>query len=176
MAPAATPVRRTRKVAPATPANDSVEDVTLPPDESAVAEAATELASPTRVRRQGTQLRRVQAAVVDEKVRVPRAKRATETTEGISAPIKGRSFRLSEGIGLMPLMEWAASADEVDGTNSTRLASFFRVLRDLVHPDDWNAFRAYTREQKCSDADFIAFQNAAFEAIAARPTQEPAAS
>lgn len=123
-----------------------------------------------------TAARRVQSATADDKVRLPRAKRAVDKPAGLSAPIAGRHFRLSESIGLMPLMEWAAAQDEVDTRNVSQLLGFYRVLEDLVHPDDWAAFKAYTRERKCDDTDFAAFQNAAMEAIAAFPTEAPETS
>jgi hypothetical protein len=168
----ASPQRRTRRIAP-------VEDVEAPVlSDPEVPEA---LAAPRRGRPRknasASQLRRVQAATTDEKVRLPAGKRAAEIADGeLAAPIAGRMFRLSDSIGLMPLMEWAASRDEVDTTNTGALLSFYRILQDLVHPDDWQEFRAHTRENKCIDEEFIAFQAAALEALAARPTREPAAS
>lgn len=127
-------------------------------------------------RRSASQARRIQTATVDAKVRLPRDKRAVDTADGLSAPIAGRHFRLSESIGLMPLMLWAAAQDEIDTSNVSQLSSFYRVLQDLVHPGDWPEFVAHTCERKCNDTDFAAFQNAAMEAIAARPTEAPGIS
>lgn len=155
----ASPQRRTRRVAP-------VQDVEVASDVLGEAPA-----------RSASQLRRVQAATADPKARLPKDKQAAEVADGVLvAPISGRYFRLSESIGLMPLMEWAAAQEEVDARNFAQLLGFYRVLKDLVHPDEWLEFKAFTREAKCGDADFAAFQNAAVEAITARPTQEPAAS
>lgn len=128
-------------------------------------------------RRPAAQARRVQAATADPKVRLPRGERAAESANGeLSAAIAGRHFRLADSIGLMPLMEWAAAQDEVDTRNASQLLGFYRVLQDLVHPAEWQAFKAFTREHKCDDTDFAAFQNAAMEALAARPTEAPEAS
>jgi hypothetical protein len=168
MAPAA-PQRRTRKVAPAAA---PVDDAGLPQDTPP--EIPSALANPNRRK---AAARRVQAATGEEKVRMPQAKRAGETKDGvIVAPIKGKYFKLADSIGLMPLMEWAASSDEVDGRNASQILGLYRVLQDIVHEDDWAEFKQFCREAKAIDQDFIDFQNAAMEAIAARPTQEPAAS
>lgn len=124
-----------------------------------------------------SQLRRVQSATADPKVRIAEEARATEDADGtLYAPIAGKRFRLAESYGLMPLMMWAASQDGVDTGNVAGLVSFYKVLQDLVHPDDWQAFCAYTCESKCGDAEFSAFQSAAMEAISARPTGAPATS
>jgi hypothetical protein len=128
-------------------------------------------------RRSAAQLRRVQAATADPKVRLPVDERAVEVEDGVlAAPIAGRRFRLQETIGLMPLMEWAAATDEVDTGNQAQLAGLFNLLKDVVDTEDWTAFRKFTREEKCDDEDFVKFVNAAIEAIAARPTGEPATS
>lgn len=180
------PPRRTRQVAPA-----PVDDVALPADEPQDTVPAA-FANPRRTRAQRPandpeapaavtpakrQARRVQAATADPKVRLPEDQRATEVADGkLMVPIGGRYFRLSETIGLMPLMEWVAAADEIDTQNTSTLISFYHVLQDLVHEDEWQEFRAFTREAKCDDDAFIAFRNAAMETLAARPTAEPATS
>lgn len=115
--------------------------------------------------------RRVQSASTDVKARLPRGKSAVDTGDGLCAPFAGRQFRLSETIGLMPLMMWAASAEDVDKTSMTQLTALYRVLQDLVHPDDWAEFQAHACAVKAGDEDFSAFQNAATEAITARPTE-----
>jgi uncharacterized protein YbaR (Trm112 family) len=168
----ASPQRRTRSVAP-------VEDVEAPV--LGDPEVPGAFAAPKRGRPRGAknaaQLRRVQEAAADEKVRLPAGQRAAEIADGeLAAPVAGRWFRLSDSIGLMPLMEWAAAREDVDAGNASTLVSFYRILQDIVHPDDWQAFKTYTREHKCNDEDLVAFQNAALEAIAARPTVAPADS
>lgn len=157
----ASPQRRTRRVSPR--------------PETVLGEAVDE--APAVLRRSTSQLRRVQAATADPKVRLPGEDRAVEVEDGVlTAAIGGRSFRLQETIGLMPLMEWAAATDEVDTGNATQLAGMFNLLKDVVDPEEWGAFRKHTRENKCGDEDFVKFVNAAIEAIAARPTGEPADS
>jgi hypothetical protein len=157
------PPRRTRTVAPR-----PVDDVPLDGEENVKPDGRT---------RAARQVRRVQAATADDKVRLPAGERAVEVADGvITAELSGRSFRLAESIGLMPLMEWAAAQDDIDTRNSVALLGFYRVLQDLVHEDDWPDFRKHAREQKSTDKELVAFQNAAVEALAARPTEEPEAS
>jgi hypothetical protein len=158
----ASPQRRTRRVAPA-----AAEELD---------ELVQEVPAPLRSK-SAAQLRRVQAATAEEKVRLPADERAVEIAEGVlTAPISGKLFRLQESVGLMPLMEWAAATEEVDTGNQAQLAGLFFLLKDVVDPEDWSEFRKYTREEKCNDEDFVKFVNAAIEAIAARPTGEPATS
>lgn len=159
----ASPQRRTRRVAPAET------------DEAVLGEARV---TPVRDgRKSASQLRRVQSATAEAKMRLPDDERAVEVSEGVlAAPVAGKMFRLQDTIGLMPLMEWAAATDEVDVGNQAQLVGLYRLLKDLVDPEEWNEFRAFTREGKCDDEDFIKFVNAAIEAIAARPTGEPASS
>jgi len=160
------PTRRTRSVPPA-----EAEDA-RPVDELGEALGVTE-APRVKARRQA---RRIQAATAEPAVRLPGEQRAVEDGSGLKAPIAGRYFRLSDSIGLMPLMEWAAAREDLDTADAAQLLGLYRILQDLVHPDDWAEFRAHTRLSKCDDEDFIAFQAAAMEAIAALPTKAPATS
>jgi hypothetical protein len=160
-------VRRTRQVAP----------VPLPNDSEAVQDTVPEVPAALQRRKPARAARRVQAATAEEKVRLPADERAVEVADGeLRVPVAGRYFRVVESIGIMPLMEWASALDSIDVRNVAELASRFRLLKALVHPEDWDEFRAYTTEAKSSGDDLLAFQNAAVEAMAARPTEEPAAS
>ena len=122
------------------------------------------------------QVRRAQAAVADPKVSLPAEERAVEEDGELRVPIAGRYFRLSNGIGFMTLMEFAVSADDADPTSPARTRSFYYVLKDLVHEDDFAEFCRHTRDAKCSAEEFVTFQNAAIEALTARPTVAPASS
>ena len=122
------------------------------------------------------QVRRAQAAVADPKVSLPPDERAVEEDSGLRVPIAGKYFRLSDGIGFMTLMEFAVSSDDADPESPARTRSFYYVLKDLVHPDDFAEFCKHTRDARCDATAFVAFQNAAIEALTARPTEAPAAS
>jgi hypothetical protein len=161
---------RARQLAPVPePGAEPEQDTAVPAEEVPPA-----LAAP---RKRRNAARRIQAATSDEKVRLPEGKRAVEVSDGVlKAQIAGKWFRLSDTLGLMPMMEWAAARDEIDVSNASALVGFYRVLQDLVHADDWQAFKIHTRLSKCGDQAFIDFQNTAMEAMAARPTPEPEAS
>lgn len=155
--PAAAP-RRTRQVAPS-------------PEPEVLGAAEPEVPAALRRKPARSAARRVQAATSDEKTRLPADKRALELTEGqLVAPIRGRYFKITDSLALMPLMEFAAATQDVDVDNQVQLASLFRVLKDIVDPEDWSEFRSFTTSEKCGADDFGAFQNAAIEAMAARPT------
>jgi hypothetical protein len=161
-------VRRTRQVAP----------VPLPNDSEAVQNEVPEVPAALQRRKPArAAARRVQAATSDAKVRLPEDKRAVEVADGeLRVPVAGRYFRVAEAVGIMPLMEWASALDTVDTRNISELASRFRLLKAIVHPEEWDEFRAHTTEAKCNGDVLMAFQNAAIEAMAARPTGAPAAS
>lgn len=163
------PTGRTRRVAPsAAPEAEPVPVITDVPPALAARKPRAKSAA---------ELRRVQEATADPKKRVPRAKRATEVADGVlRVPLAGKSFRLNETIGIMPLMEWAAALDVVDVKSVPQLASFYRLLKSLVHDEDWDAFREHATVSKCSDQDLLDYYSAAIEAMSARPTQAPAAS
>lgn len=160
------PARSKRAVRP-------VEDVTeeLPFEDEAPEAVPEAFAAKSR-----SQVRRVQAATADPKVKLPAGERAVDAEDGLRAPLAGEYFRIADSIGLLPLMEWAAGLDQVNIMNSGQLAGWYRLLKAIVHPDDWDAFRRHATEQMCNDEALLAFQNAAIEAMTARPTVAPASS
>jgi hypothetical protein len=99
------------------------------------------------------------------------------TTDGgfLTVPLGDEEFRLAEDVGIMPLMEWAASSD-VDVASADGLRAVYYVLQDAVHEDEWAKFRRYARENKTSAEDLLDFANAALEALAGRPTEESTGS
>jgi hypothetical protein len=109
---------------------------------------------------------------VPEETRVVNSK-DEEGNDVAKAALNGELFRVDLETGLMPLMEWAAANDSADPKNGPQLAALFYLLRDIVHPDDWDAFREHAKASKAKGDDFVAFQEAAAEAIAAVPTEQP---
>jgi hypothetical protein len=109
---------------------------------------------------------------------VPEEERAVTTKDEdgndvAKAALNGKLFRVDLDTGLMPLMEWAAANDSTDPKNGPQLAALFYLLRDIVHPDDWDEFRAHAKATKAKGDDFVKFQEAAAEVIAAVPTAQP---
>jgi hypothetical protein len=118
----------------------------------------------------------MQLAVQDQDARVPEDDRAVETNDGTKAPLCGKLFKVDTEQGLMPLMEWAAANDSADPQNGPQLAALFYMLKDIVHPDEWDEFRVHAKASKAKGPDFLKFQEAAAEVIAAVPTEQPETS
>jgi hypothetical protein len=167
---------------PAAPRKPRTTTVKLVPDVEAPEQAVPQdvipeaFAAPARKPRAKRQVRQLQSAATDPKVRLPQDKRAKEAKDGPVAQLAGEYFGLTETIGIMPLMEWAASVDAVDVRNVVQLASFYRLLKAIVIPEDWDRFKQHATDCKCTDEDLYAFQGAAIEAMSARPTKAPVAS
>jgi hypothetical protein len=136
------------------------------------------MAAPAPRRRPAGGDRRSAAAQLnqaDQEARVAKAKRATDLHGALTAPLAGKDFRLAENVGIMPLMEWAASSD-VDVASADGLRAVYYVLKDAVHEDEWAEFRKFARDEKLEATELLDFANAALEALAGRPTEEPSGS
>ena len=143
---------------------------------------------------------RTQLRVADQSARVGKDNRAKDEGGELTVPLKinapvrddedklvydedgkltrevvSQDFRLADDVGVMPLMEWVAAADN-GGENAKSLVAIFHVLEDTVHEDDWDEFRQFGRKNKAVAQDFGDFINAALEALAGRPTEEPSGS
>ncbi len=123
-----------------------------------------------------TRAARTQLKTADQSARIGKDSRAKDKGGELTVPLKGQEFRLAEDVGVMPLMEWVVAADGKDGENAKSLVAVYHVLQDTVHEDDWDEFRQHSRETKCKAEDFGNFINAALEALAGRPTEEPSGS
>lgn len=119
---------------------------------------------------------RAQLRTADQSARVGQDTRAVEDDGGeVTVPLRDREFRLADEVGVMPLMEWAATAGNKTAGIAGLRAIFF-VLEDVVHPDDWEEFKQYAREEKIPSDVLFSFVNAALEAVAGRPTGDASGS
>lgn len=122
---------------------------------------------------------RTQLKTADQSARVGKTARAKDnlSTEGgfLTIPLGEKEFRLSEDVGIMPLMEWAAASD-VDVASADGLRAVFYVLQDIVHEEEWAEFRRYARDHKFGAEKLLDFANAGLEALAGRPTEESTGS
>lgn len=107
---------------------------------------------------------RMQLGTADQSARVAKESRAEEAGDELVLPLRDQEYRLGHTPSIMSLMEWGASS----GGGS--LVAAFHVLEDVVHPDDWDAFRTFCRENNVEAEEFGVFINAATEALAGRPT------
>lgn len=147
-------------------------------------------------RRSGdTRAATTQLRVADQQARTGKDSRAKEGKGGqLTAPLpfqvavldkdgkdtgetetRWQEFRLSEDVGIMPLMEWAAASDR-DVASADGLRAVFYVLQDAVHEDDWAEFRKFAREHKVDATTLLEFANSALEALAGRPTEDATGS
>lgn len=88
----------------------------------------------------------------------------------------GRSFRLADATGIMPLMKFSAAADLTTADGSKALAAMYALLRDLIHADDWAAFENHAIDTKAEAEDVFDVMNKAMEIVAGRPTKPAAGS
>ncbi len=145
-----------------------------------------------RVTTEDQRAARTQLKTADPEARVAKSARAKDnpaSTGGfLTIPIKGKSkdedgtvtevsqeIRLADEVGIMPLMEWAASSD-VDVASADGLRAVYHVLQDAIHEDQWAEFRRFARDHKLSADTLLDFTNSALEALAGRPTEEPSGS
>lgn len=81
-----------------------------------------------------------------------------------------RTFRIAHSVGLMPLLRFAwAGKKGMDTEDMEGLAALYTMIRDCVHPDDWEDFQEYATETRADDEDLMAFVQRAMEVITSRP-------
>lgn len=89
----------------------------------------------------------------------------------------GESFRLGESVGLMPLMKFAHAANSgLDSDDMAGLAALYALVRDTVHPEDWDRFERLAIEKHAEGEELMEFVGKAIEAISARPTRRRSVS
>jgi|SRR5579859_1634721 len=113
---------------------------------------------------------KAQLSTADQDARVAKDTRAKLEAEWGTAPLRDRNFALHKIPSVMALMEWSASK------GGEGLPAAYHVLEAIVHPDDWDDFRVYAREEDVDPTELAEFINAAMEVISGRPTVEPAGS
>lgn len=88
-----------------------------------------------------------------------------------------KSFRISNKVGLMPLMEFAYFADSGADTNDMgALVAIYEMLKDCIHKDDWDAFRAHAKQQRAEAEDLLPVVQQTIEKLTAKPTVQESGS
>lgn len=88
-----------------------------------------------------------------------------------------RAFRVAESIGMMPLLRFAHAAKSgMDTDDMEGMAALYTMIRDTVHPDDWETFQEYATEVKAEDEELLSFVSAAIEVISARKAKQRGSS
>ena len=89
----------------------------------------------------------------------------------------GEHFRLGESVGLMPLLKFSYAANSgLDSDDMAGLAALYEVIRDTVHPDDWDRFERHAIDKHAEGDELMEFVGKAMEAMSARPTRRRSVS
>lgn len=89
----------------------------------------------------------------------------------------GETFRMSESIGLMPLMKFAKVAKAgVDSDDLDGLAALYDLLEQCVAEEDWERFQATATKSRADGEKLMAVVSDVFEALSQRPTGRPSDS
>jgi hypothetical protein len=89
----------------------------------------------------------------------------------------GRTFRVADKVGLMPLMRFAHIARQgVDASDMDGLAAIYDLLRSAIADEDWRAFEDHATDVRADGDELLAIATEAIQVVAARPTVEPSDS
>lgn len=98
---------------------------------------------------------------------------------------EGKQFRISDKVGLMPLMEFAYHANSGMNTGDMEaLAAIYEMLKDCISqdryinpktkkpegPSEWDRFRQHAKEVKAGAEDLMNVVQQTVELLTARPT------
>lgn len=89
----------------------------------------------------------------------------------------GRPFKIADKFGLMPLLRLGYFAKKgLDTGDMESLAVMYDVIRQAIHPDDWEAFMDHAADVHADEEELMACVQQAVEVISARPTRRPSDS
>lgn len=170
--------------------DEPVPAVTLPPPRPAKAQAAI----PAKADRA---LARVQATAAEKNLQPPDDDDEVTTgsviASGDRVTLLGQEFRVSERIGLMPLLKFA-SASDVDTQDPRALAAMYTMLRDCIYEGspgcgecehcearnetackayergDWSRFEEHAMVTKADADDLMGVVSKVLEIASGRPT------
>jgi hypothetical protein len=109
------------------------------------------------------------------------AARAETTAEAITFDWHGATIRCRTDLPAMPLLELAATGDELKGTAAEDdfmvvAGAFYRFLESVIDPGDWSTFRRVTTRHADGPEQLLPLIERLAEAIAGRPTVRRSAS
>ncbi len=86
----------------------------------------------------------------------------------------GETFTLSDEVGGMPLLDFAAAAEAgTDAAEMQGLAAMHQLLRDCLVPEDWPRFHQLSIRQKVPTETLMEVCAAVYVAVSGRPTESP---
>lgn len=84
---------------------------------------------------------------------------------------EGKEFGIADKVGLMPLMEFAYHANSgIDTSDMGALAAIYEMLKDCIHPEEWDKFRAHAKHVKAGAEELMPVVQQTVELLTARPT------
>jgi hypothetical protein len=97
---------------------------------------------------------------------------------GETFEFKDETFKISEKVGIWPLMQFARAAESgLDMSDYKALAALHAFLQDCIDAGDWGRFQERMISAKIGDADeLLAVATTVIEKVTARPTPQPSAS
>lgn len=122
------------------------------------------------------------------------------TDDGDHAEFLGEQFRLSDSIGMMPLLKFANAAKKgMDTEDMDGMAAMYSMIRDTiwrprltdeagqpaVNPDtgerlydesEWSRFQDFADDEKADGEDLMGFVSQAIQVISARPRKRRGSS
>jgi hypothetical protein len=97
-----------------------------------------------------------------------------ETPTGKHFEFMGKTFRLADKVGLMPLMRFAhmaSSGMDTDQDFMTAMAAIYDMIKDVIHEDEWAAFQQHATDTKANEDQLLGVVQQAVEIMTARPTE-----
>lgn len=88
----------------------------------------------------------------------------------------GDTYRITDKVGLMPLMKFAHSTVNADVDDLQSLADVYVMIRDCIDPADWDRFERDAIDKKAEGDDLLAVVTQTIAIRTARPTRRPSDS
>lgn len=101
---------------------------------------------------------------------------APDTAEEITFGYFGADIRVHPEFGELVFNDWASEFGDLKPDDPKALQATKVLMRELVHPDDFDAFWTLARRHKQSSEDLSKVFAAVLEAMADRPTGRPFSS
>lgn len=91
---------------------------------------------------------------------------------GETVECMGGYYLIGDKVGLMPLMRFAsASKAGIDSNEMEGLVAMYDMLRDCIHPDDWDRFERDMTVKRAEGDDLMPVVGRVIEMLTARPTK-----
>lgn len=89
----------------------------------------------------------------------------------------GEEYRIAESIGQMPLLKFAAAAEQgADSDDMAGYAAMYALIKDCIDPAEWARFERDAISKKADGDDLFKVVTDVIQIIAARPTRRPSDS